>query len=97
MWRTRSTARAGSAISSTKYHIQDWVQRNAPKLITYGQSLGKPALTIGAGALSLLIELATIFILVLLLLLEGPKMRRLDPRPDERRPAPPQPPGFPPR
>jgi predicted PurR-regulated permease PerM len=60
----------------TRYHIQDWVRRNTPKLITYGQSLSKPALTIGAGALSLLIELATIFILVLLLLLEGPKMRR---------------------
>ena len=60
----------------TKYHIQSWVQRNTPKLITYAQSLSKPALTIGAGAVSLLIELATIFILVLLLLLEGPKMRR---------------------
>src|SRR5580704_577677 len=60
----------------TRYHIQSWVQRNTPKLITYGQSLSKPALTIGAGALSLLIELLTIFILVLLLLLEGPKMRR---------------------
>jgi predicted PurR-regulated permease PerM len=60
----------------TKYHIQNWVQRNTPKLVSYAQSLSKPALTIGAGALSLLIELATIFILVLLLLLEGPKMRR---------------------
>jgi predicted PurR-regulated permease PerM len=60
----------------TKYHIQSWVQRNTPKLVTYGQSLSKPALTIGAGALSLLIELFTIFVLVLLLLLEGPKMRR---------------------
>jgi predicted PurR-regulated permease PerM len=59
----------------TKYHVQNWVQRNAPKLVSYGQALGKPALTIGAGALSLVIELATIFILVLLLLLEGPKMR----------------------
>ncbi len=59
----------------TKYHIQSWVKRNAPKLVSYGQALGKPALTIGTGALSLLIELATIFILVLLLLLEGPKMR----------------------
>ncbi len=58
-----------------KYHIQNWVQRNAPKLVSYGQALGKPALTIGAGALSLIIELFTIFILVLLLLLEGPKMR----------------------
>jgi predicted PurR-regulated permease PerM len=60
----------------TKYHIQSWVQRNTPKLVSYAQSLSKPALTIGKGALSLLIELLTIFILVLLLLLEGPKMRR---------------------
>ncbi len=59
----------------TKYHIQNWVQRNTPKLVSYAQSLSKPALTIGKGALSLVIELATIFILVLLLLLEGPKMR----------------------
>jgi predicted PurR-regulated permease PerM len=59
-----------------KYHVQSWVQRNAPKLVTYAQSLSKPALTIGEGALSLVIELATIFILVLLLLLEAPKMRR---------------------
>lgn len=60
----------------TKYHVQTWVQRNTPKLVSYAQSLSKPALTIGKGALSLLIELATIFILVLLLLLEAPKMRR---------------------
>ncbi len=59
----------------SKYHIQSWVQRNAPKLASYGQALSKPALSIGAGALSLVIEIFTIFILVLLLLLEAPKMR----------------------
>jgi predicted PurR-regulated permease PerM len=59
-----------------KYNIQSWVQRNAPKLASYGQALSKPALTIGEGALSLVVELATMFILVLLLLLEAPKMRR---------------------
>jgi predicted PurR-regulated permease PerM len=59
-----------------KYHVQTWVQRNAPKLISYGQSLSKPALTIGEGALSLVIELLTLFVLVLLFLLEAPKMRR---------------------
>jgi len=59
-----------------KYHILTWVQRNTPKLVSYAQSLSKPALTIGKGAFSLLIELFTIFVLVLLLLLEGPKMRR---------------------
>ena len=59
----------------TRYHIQSWVQRNTPKLVSYAQSLSKPALSIGAGALSLIIELLTIFFLVLLLLIEAPKMR----------------------
>ena len=59
----------------TRYHIQAWVQRNTPKLVSYAQSLSKPALSIGAGALSLVIELLTIFFLVLLILIEAPKMR----------------------
>ena len=59
-----------------KYHILTWVQRNTPKLVSYAQSLSKPALSIGKGAVSLVIELLTIFFLVLLLLLEGPKMRK---------------------
>jgi predicted PurR-regulated permease PerM len=59
-----------------KYHVQQWVTLNAPKLVTYAQNLSKPALSFGKGALSLLVELTTIFILVLLLLLEGPKLRR---------------------
>jgi predicted PurR-regulated permease PerM len=60
---------------ATKYHVQSWVQKNAPKLVTYAESLSKPVLTIGKGAVSLLIELFTIFVLVLLLQLEAPKMR----------------------
>jgi len=59
-----------------KYHVQRWVTQNVPKLVTFGQDLSKPALSIGEGAASLLIELFTIFVLVLLLLLEGPRMRR---------------------
>jgi predicted PurR-regulated permease PerM len=59
-----------------KYHIQVWVQRNVPKLVSYAQTLSKPALAVGKGAVSLVIELFTIFVLVLLLLLEAPKMRR---------------------
>jgi predicted PurR-regulated permease PerM len=59
-----------------KYHILTWVQRNTPKLVTYAESLSKPALAIGKGAVSLVIELLTIFVLVLLLLLEAPRMRR---------------------
>ena len=59
-----------------RYHVQQWVTQNAPKLVTFGQDLSKPALAFGKGAVSLLIELTTIFILVLLLLLEGPRLRR---------------------
>src|SRR5271157_4784452 len=58
----------------TKYHIQGWVQRNTPKLVGYAQSFSKPALAVGKGAVFLIIELFTLFVLVLLLLLEGPKM-----------------------
>ncbi|MGH3262351.1 MAG: AI-2E family transporter, partial [Trebonia sp.] len=60
----------------THYHVQRWVQQNAAKLVTFGQDISKPALAVGKGALSLLVELLTIFILVVLLLLEGPRMRR---------------------
>jgi predicted PurR-regulated permease PerM len=49
--------------------------RNAPKLQTLGSSLARPALTLGKGAVSLLAELGTIAALVVLLLLEGPKIR----------------------
>ena len=59
----------------TKYHVQTWVNKNAPKLVNFGEGLAKPALSLGKGALTLLLELFTIFVLVLLLLLEGPKMR----------------------
>ncbi len=58
-----------------KYHVQTWVQKNESKLVSFGTGLTKPALSLGKGALTLLLELFTIFILVLLLLLEGPKMR----------------------
>jgi predicted PurR-regulated permease PerM len=58
-----------------RYHLQTWVQHNTPKLVNFGQGLAKPALTLGKGALSLLLALLTIFVLVLLLLLEGPKLR----------------------
>ena len=58
----------------TRYHVQSWVQHNAPRLVGYAQALGKPALTVGKGAISIILELFTLFVLVLLLLLEGPKM-----------------------
>jgi predicted PurR-regulated permease PerM len=60
----------------TRFHLQAWVNRNAPKLQNLGATLAKPALTAGKGAASLLATLATIFALIVLFLLEGPKMRR---------------------
>ena len=58
------------------YHVQQWVQQNSSKLVSFGQNLSAPALEVGKGALSLLVELLAIFILVLMLLLEGPRLRR---------------------
>jgi predicted PurR-regulated permease PerM len=59
-----------------KYHVQTWVRNNEPRLVNFARGLAKPALSVGKGALTLVIALATIFVLVLLLLLEGPKMRK---------------------
>ncbi len=59
----------------TRYHLQTWVEKNAPRLASYGRDLAQPALSLGAGAISLLFSLLTIFALVVLLLLEGPKLR----------------------
>src|SRR5499427_2813801 len=58
-----------------RYHVLPWVRHNSAKIASFAQSLGKPALALGKGAVSLLVTLGTIFFLVLLLLLEGPKMR----------------------
>jgi predicted PurR-regulated permease PerM len=58
-----------------RYHVQAWVRNNAPKLAGFGRGLAKPALTLGKGAISLVVALVTIFVLVLLLLLEGTKLR----------------------
>jgi predicted PurR-regulated permease PerM len=58
-----------------RYHVQTWVQQNSAKIASFAQSLGKPALALGKGAVSLLVALTTIFFLVVLLLLEGPRMR----------------------
>jgi predicted PurR-regulated permease PerM len=58
-----------------KYHVQHWVQQNLPKLQAYAKNLSKPALKLGTGALTVGFSIFAIFILVLLLLLEGPKIR----------------------
>jgi predicted PurR-regulated permease PerM len=52
------------------------VTRNAPNLEALGAKLARPALTFGKGAVSVLAALATVAALALLMLLEGPLMRR---------------------
>jgi predicted PurR-regulated permease PerM len=59
-----------------RLHLQAWVTRTAPRLHTLGVTLARPALTVGKGAVSVLAALGTIFALLVLFLLEGPKMRR---------------------
>jgi len=55
-----------------KYHVEHWVETNLePKLASFAKNLSKPALAVGKGAVTLIIALVTIFVLVLLLLLEG--------------------------
>jgi predicted PurR-regulated permease PerM len=58
------------------FDLRAWVARNAPKLESLGAAAAKPALTVGKGAVSLLAALGTIFVLIVLFLLEGPKMRQ---------------------
>ncbi len=58
-----------------KYHVESWVNKNSPKLVSFAESLGKPALALGKGAVSVLASLAATFAFVILLLLEAPKVR----------------------
>jgi predicted PurR-regulated permease PerM len=58
-----------------RYHVQHWVQQNLPKLQAYARNLSKPALKLGTGALTVAFSTFAVFMLVLLLLLEGPKLR----------------------
>lgn len=57
------------------YHLQPWVRTHAPKLQELGANLAKPALAVGKGALVLIGKMLAVFTLVVLLLLEGPRMR----------------------
>lgn len=59
-----------------RYHVEHWVQKNlAPKLTSFAKNLSKPALALGKGAVTLVVAMFAIFMLVLLMLLEAPKMR----------------------
>ena len=58
-----------------RYHVQAWAQRNAPMLMNVAQGFGRSALAVGKSAASLAATLTTVFVLTVLLLLEGPKLR----------------------
>jgi predicted PurR-regulated permease PerM len=58
-----------------RYHVQAWAQRNAPALTNTVQQFGKSALAAARDAVTLGATLTTVFLLALLLLLEGPKLR----------------------
>jgi predicted PurR-regulated permease PerM len=59
-----------------RYHIEKWLHKNSSKLVTFAKGLSKPALALGRGAATVLLVLVTLFAFVVLLLLEGPKIRR---------------------
>lgn len=59
-----------------RYHVESWIRRNSPKLISFAEGLTKPVLSVGRGAASVLFSLVVMFVFVVLLLLEAPKMRK---------------------
>jgi len=59
----------------SKYHVTKWVDSNSAKLVSFARGLSKPALALGKGAISILVAMITLFAFVVLLLLEGPKIR----------------------
>ena len=58
-----------------KYHIFSWYQRELPRIESFAKNLAGPAIRVGKGAVTLILTLALEFALVLLLLLEAPRMR----------------------
>lgn len=60
------------------FHLESWVQKNAPKLASDVTKSLKPAeaLSVGATALSTLVAIVAVIVLTLFLLLEGPSLRR---------------------
>jgi predicted PurR-regulated permease PerM len=59
-----------------RYHVQNWLDKNSSKLVSFAKGLSKPALALGKGAATLVLALVTMFAFIVLLLLEAPKIRR---------------------
>jgi len=62
-----------------RLHLLSWVQKNAPKLKTAAENLGKPALNVGANlgkaVASTILAITTIAFLTLFTLLEAPRLK----------------------
>ncbi|HQT99549.1 MAG TPA: AI-2E family transporter [Acidimicrobiales bacterium] len=58
------------------YHIKNWLRNNSAKLVSFANGLSKPALALGRGAVTVLLTLFTMFVFVILLLVEGPTIGR---------------------
>lgn len=59
-----------------RYHVQNWLDKNSSKLVSFAKGLSKPALALGKGAATLVLALVTMFAFIVLVLLEAPKIRR---------------------
>ncbi len=63
-----------------RFHLLSWVQKNAPRLKTAAENLGKPALSVGTNlgkaVFSTIFALTTIAFLTLFMLLEAPNLRK---------------------
>jgi predicted PurR-regulated permease PerM len=57
------------------FHLQSWLQKNEPKLTSYAQNLSGPVLRFGKATFTAVLDVVLIFMLVILLLLEAPKIR----------------------
>jgi predicted PurR-regulated permease PerM len=58
-----------------RFHLQAWAEQNQGKVSSLASGLGKPAVALGKGAASVIAEVGITLALVVMLLLEGPKMR----------------------
>jgi len=58
-----------------RYHVSSWITQNSTKLVSLAKGLSRPALALGRGAVSVLLALMVVFTLMVMLLLEGPKIR----------------------
>jgi predicted PurR-regulated permease PerM len=73
-----STAQSGKGWIGhelTRLHLQSWLKKNEPKLTSYAKNLSGPALRFGKATFTAVLDVVIIFTLVILLMLEAPKIR----------------------